>query len=123
MAKRKHPKPESMLPLKPPHYLILLALADGDRHGYALKKEILRRTEGKVSLGPGTLYRSIRQLAEAGLIAESGERPDPVLDDERRRYFQITRFGRQVAQAETERLAALVRAARASDLHNGRKRA
>ncbi len=123
MAQRKNPQPESMLPLKPPHYLILLALADGDRHGYALKKEIVRRTEGKVSLGPGTLYRSIRQLAEAGLIAESGERPDPALDDERRRYFQITRFGRQVAQAETERLSALVRAARASDLNNGRKRA
>ncbi len=123
MAQRKNPKPESMLPLKPPHYLILLALAVGDRHGYALKKEIVRRTEGKVSLGPGTLYRSIRQLAEAGLIAESGERPDPALDDERRRYFQITRFGRQVAQAETERLSALVRAARASDLNSGRKRA
>ena len=123
MPKRNTPStPEALLPLKPPHYLVLLALTDGDRHGYALKKEILRRTDGKVSLGPGTLYRTIRQLAESRLIEESGERPDSALDDERRRYFQITQFGRRVAHAETERLSALVRAARASNL-NGRKRA
>jgi DNA-binding PadR family transcriptional regulator len=107
---------EGLLPLKPALYLILLALTDGDRHGYGLKKEIISRTDGKVRLGAGTLYRSIRQLVDLGLIEESSQRPDPALDDERRRYFHLTQFGRQVARAETERLAELVRIAQASRL-------
>jgi len=104
------------LPLKPTLFLILLSLAEGDRHGYALKKEILDRTEGRVRLGAGTLYRSIRQLVDRGMIEESTNRPDPALDDDRRRYFRLTRLGREVAQAETERLADLVRAARSGNL-------
>lgn len=107
---------EGLLPLKPALYLILLALTDGDRHGYGLKKEIISRTDGKVKLGAGTLYRSISQLVDLGLIEESSQRPDPALDDERRRYFRLTQFGRQVARAETERLAELVRIAQASRL-------
>ncbi len=102
--------------MKPLHYLILVALIDGDRHGYAVKKEVERRTEGKVSPGAGSLYRAIRQLEEAGLIEESSWRPRPALDDERRRYFRVTARGKNAAAAETERLAALVRAARASGL-------
>ena len=108
--------PEALLPLKPVLYLMLLALAEGDRHGYALKKDVLRRTAGKVNLGPGTLYRSIRELADGGLIAETDQRPDPALDDERRRYYRLLPFGRRVAAAESRRLADLVAAARASKL-------
>lgn len=110
---------ESLLPLKPVLYLLLLALAQGDRHGYALKKDVLRRTEGRVNLGPATLYRSIHLLAEKGLIAETGERPDPALDDERRRYYRLLPFGRRVAAAESRRLAALVAAARSARLLDG----
>ncbi len=107
---------DHLLPLKPALYLILLALTDGDRHGYSIKKEILNRTDGKVKLGAGTLYRSIRQLVDRELIEESDKRPDPALDDERRNYFRLTRLGRRVAQAETERLAMLVQVARSSRL-------
>lgn len=113
---------ERLLPLKPAFYLILLALADSDCHGYAIKKDVLRRTEGRVTLGPGTLYRSIRQLEDLGLIAETNARPDPVLDDERRRYFRITPMGRRVVTAETERLSQLVEAARATTHPGGRAR-
>lgn len=116
MPKRKKQDVDDLLPLKPALYLILLALTDGDRHGYGLKKEIVRRTDGKVKLGAGTLYRSIRQLVDLQLIEESDKRPDPALDDERRNYFRLTRLGRRVAQAETERLAVLVQVARASRL-------
>ena len=110
------PQAETFLPMKPVLYLLLLALGDGDRHGYGLKKEVVRRTDGKVRLGPATLYRSISQLAAQGLIAESGERPDPDLDDERRRYYRLTSLGRRAAFAETERLATLVAAARSMNL-------
>lgn len=105
---------DQFLPLRPALYLILLTLADGDCHGYAIKKDVLRRTGGQVKLGPGTLYRSIRQLEERGLIVETEDRPQAVLDDERRRYFRITPLGRRVATAETERLSQLVEAARAT---------
>jgi DNA-binding PadR family transcriptional regulator len=104
--------PEALLPLKHLHYLILLALAGQDLHGYGLKKEIHRRTGGRVSPGAGSLYRSIRQLEDEGLIEESDWRPNPALDDERRRYFRVTEWGRDVARAETERLGALVASAR-----------
>lgn len=116
---RRHLDPEAVLPLKPAHYLLLVSLADGDRHGYALKKDVLRRTGGKVDMGQGTLYRSIRQLEEGRLIEEAGERPDPALDDDRRRYFRLTEFGRRVARAETERLAQLVHAAKSTSLLAG----
>lgn len=103
-------------PLKPNHYLILLSLAEGDLHGYAIKKAIARRTDGRVKVGAGSLYRAIGQLAEDGLIARTDRRPSPGLDDERREYFRLTRKGRRAASAETERLARLVADARASGL-------
>ncbi len=116
MPKRNAEDVDGLLPLKPTQYLILLALTDGDRHGYGLKKEIIRRTEGKVKPGAGSLYRSIRQLVDLDLIEESDKRPDPALDDERRKYFRLTELGRCAARAETERLAVLVQVARSSRL-------
>ena len=102
-------RPEHHLPLPPTTLQILLALADGECHGYGIKKDIARRTDGKLRLGPGSLYGAIKKMLEQGLIEESDERPDFRLDDERRRYYRLTRFGRQVAQAELERLRRLVR--------------
>jgi len=99
---------EGHLPLPPPIFHMLLALSDGERHGYALKREILKRTEGKLSLGAGALYGSIARMLERGFIVESCERPDPHLDDERRRYYRITPLGRRVAQAEAQRMRKLV---------------
>jgi DNA-binding PadR family transcriptional regulator len=90
---------------------MLLALGDGERHGYALKREILRRTGGKLNLGSGALYGSLNKMLEQGLIEESEERPDAHLDDERRRYYRITRLGKRVAQAEAVRMRQLVRLA------------
>ncbi len=87
---------------------MLLALSEGERHGYALKREIAARTGGKLVLGAGVLYGSINKMLEQGLIEESDERPDPHLDDERRRYYRITRLGRLVAQAEAARMRELV---------------
>lgn len=94
-------------PLPPVLFHILLSLGEGDRHGYALKRDISKRTGGKLNLGPGVLYGSINKLLELGLIEESDERPDPHLDDERRRYYRITAHGRAVARAETVRMREL----------------
>lgn len=105
--------PTTYLPLRPAHYLILLSLAEGDLHGYAIKKDVARRTEGRVRLGAGSLYRSLAQLEDDGLVAESEWRPREALDDDRRRYLRLTSRGRAVAAAETERLARLVEGARA----------
>src|ERR1700693_648508 len=91
---------QTFLPLPLPVFHMLLALADGERHGYALKREILQRTGGKLNLASGALYGSINKMLEQGVIEESGERPDPPRDDERRRYYRITQLGRRVAQAE-----------------------
>jgi DNA-binding PadR family transcriptional regulator len=107
---------DSLLPLTPAMFHILLALADRERHGYHIMQEVLARTEGKMRLGPGTLYGSIKRMLADGLIEESDERPDPLLDDERRRYYRLTDFGYRVAGAEAERLAQLVKAARAKRL-------
>lgn len=104
------------MPLKPATFLILLSLAEGERHGYALKKGVRERTRGQLELGPATLYRSLHQLQQAGLIEESDRRPAPELDDERRRYYRITPAGRRLAGAEARRLADLVGAARAARL-------
>src|SRR4029453_9894745 len=93
------PNPEDLLPLPPAVFHILLSLGDGERHGYALKREIARRTDGQLTLGAGVLYGSISKMLAQGLIEESDERPDPHLDDERRRYYRVTPFGRKVAQA------------------------
>lgn len=108
--------PAARRPLKPAHYLILLSLAGGDLHGYGLKKAIQQRTDGEVTLGAGSLYRSLSQLVDRGLIAPSGQRPDPVIDDERRTYFRLTDEGRLAAARETDRLARLVAGARAEGL-------
>ena len=93
-----------LTPLSPAFFHILLSLGEGERHGYALKREIAKRTEGKLKLGPGVLYGSINKMLELGLIEESAERPDPHLDDERRRYYRITNYGKRVARAEAARM-------------------
>lgn len=90
--------PGTLLPLTPAVFNILLALADGERHGYSLMQEITRQTQGKLRIGPTTLYRSIKHMLEDGLIVESDERPDPALDDERRRYYRLTHLGERVAE-------------------------
>jgi DNA-binding PadR family transcriptional regulator len=106
--------PESYLPLTPAVFHILAALADGERHGYAIMQEVSKTSGGIVKLGPGTLYGAIGRLLEDGLIEESSERPDPEMDDERRRYYRLTRSGGNVLAAETQRLADLVRLAKAT---------
>jgi DNA-binding PadR family transcriptional regulator len=112
--------PDELLPLTPAILNILLALADKERHGYGIMREVQWRTAGKTRMGPGTLYGSIKRMLAEGLIEESDERPDPNLDDERRRYYRLTDFGRRVAGAEVERLAALVSVAREKRLPSGR---
>lgn len=107
---------ESFLPLTPAMFHILLALADGEKHGYAILKEVARRTDDKVRLSAGTLYGNLGRLESAGLIAESSRRPEVVLDDERRRYYLLTAFGREVAVAETERMEEALGQARAKKL-------
>ena len=107
---------DGLLPLQPASFHILIALADQDRHGYAIIQDIAERTAGAVRLGAGTLYRTIQRLLDNGLIVETEERPDPDEDDERRRYYRITALGRAAAKAEVQRLADLVKLARASGL-------
>jgi DNA-binding PadR family transcriptional regulator len=105
---------ESYLPLTPAVFHILLTLADGEAHGYAVMQEVTRRSGGSVRLGPGTLYGAVSRLLEDGIIEESEERPDPEMDDTRRRYYRLTKLGSRVLAAETERLADLVKAARST---------
>ena len=111
-----NPTPESLLPLPAATLHILLAVADADRHGYAIIQEVAARTGGEVTLSAGTLYRSIQRMVELDLIEETDTRPAADLDDERRRYYRITSFGRNVARAEVERLQALVKLARSCGL-------
>ena len=101
-----------MLPLTPAVFHILLALADGEKHGYGIMKEVSLRTEGSMRMGPGTLYGSIKRMLESGLIEATDERPDPEMDDERRRYYRLTDFGLRVTRAESSRLDQLLRVAR-----------
>lgn len=108
--------PEDMLPLTPAVFHILLALADGEKHGYAIMQEVEALTDGKIRLGPGTLYGSIKRLLAGELIEESDERPDAELDDERRRYYRLTDFGQRAVTAEAERLLHLVRQAKLKKL-------
>ena len=96
-------------PLSLPVLQLLLSLSAGDKHGYAIMKEVERDTQGRTRLGPGTLYGAIKRLLEHGLIEESGERVDEALDDQRRRYYRLTGRGRQVLRAELERLESLTR--------------
>jgi DNA-binding PadR family transcriptional regulator len=114
--KQRTDEPQALLPLPTAAFHILLALTGGERHGYSIMQEVVRGSDGKVKLGPGTLYRSIRRLLDDGLIEESNERPVPELDDERRHYYRLTPFGLRVAKAEAERLAELVRAAQRKQL-------
>ena len=111
-----HRQADQLLPLPPVTFHILLALADGDRHGYALIQEMAARTGGSLKLSAGTLYRSIQRMLEQGLVTESKSRPAPELDDERRRYYRLTPFGISVARAETKRLTDLVRMAQATGM-------
>jgi DNA-binding PadR family transcriptional regulator len=107
--KSDHPAPESFLPLKPHWFHVLLSLADQEQHGYGIMQEVLDRTSGKVRLWPATLYGTLKRLIDEELIAESDDRPTPELDDARRRYYRLTRLGRRVLAAESERLEDLVR--------------
>jgi DNA-binding PadR family transcriptional regulator len=108
--------PESFLPLHRDTFHILVSLADRDRHGYAVMQDVLERTDGALRLSPSSLYASIRRLLDQGLIEELAERPDPEHDDERRRYYRMTRLGRAVATAEARRLERLLADARATGL-------
>jgi DNA-binding PadR family transcriptional regulator len=112
----KPPTPESFLPLPAATFHILVAVADDDRHGYAIIQDVEARTSGDLKLSAGTLYRSIQRMLDQGLIVEPRERPAPDLDDERRRYYRITPFGAAVARAEARRLAQLLKMARARGL-------
>lgn len=98
--------------MTPVVFNVLLALTDGERHGYGIILEVEGRSGGEVRLGPGTLYGAVKRLREGGLIEESDERPDPDLDDERRRYYRLTDLGAKALSAEVGRLEAAVRAAR-----------
>jgi len=105
-------QPERIPPLSRSAMHVLLAIGPEERHGYAIMREIARITDGATRLGPGGVYTTIRRLLDDGLIEESDERPDPDLDDQRRRYYRLTQAGRAVAGAEVRRLETLVRAAR-----------
>ena len=113
MSSKDQSAAAELTPLSPAIFHILLSLGEGERHGYALKREISARTGGRLKLGPGVLYGSISRMLELGLIEESDDRPDPHLDDERRRYYRITPYGRKVAQAEASRMRELVQLAAA----------
>jgi len=106
----------ALLPLQPAAFHILLALADGDRHGYAIIQDIGLRSRGAIRLSAGTLYRTVHRMLEQGLIEETRSRPAAEDDDERRRYYRLTDFGAAVARAEAHRLQQLVSLARASGL-------
>lgn len=115
------PSPESQLPLPAATFHILMALADEDRHGYAIIQEVSARTGGEVTLSAGTLYRSIQRMVDQDLVTELTLRERPADDDPRRRYYRLTPFGRAVAEAETRRLGDLLRLARASGFTATRK--
>jgi DNA-binding PadR family transcriptional regulator len=108
--------PEDLLPLTPAVFHVLLALADGERHGYAIMQEVAEHTDGRMKMGPGTLYGTVKRLLEARLIEESDERPDPHLDDERRRYYRLTALGQRVVKAEAFRYAETAEVARGKRL-------
>src|SRR5947208_16097317 len=110
----KKAAPEEFLPLTPAVFHILVALGDGESHGYAIMQNVRTRTGGAVRLSAGTLYGAVSRLLDDGLIEESEERPDPEMDDTRRRYYRLSNFGSRVLAAETRRLSELLRAARAT---------
>jgi len=113
---RKHRAPEDLLPLTPSVFHILVALADEERHGYGIMLDVSRQTGGALQLGPGTLYGCLKRMLEAGLVEESDERPDAAIDDQRRRYYRMTAFGRRAVRAEARRLEDALLAAKARRL-------
>jgi len=108
--------PEKVQSLTRPVFHILLALADGERHGYAIMQEVAKNTNRQMEMGPGTLYGNIKRLLAMSLIEESDERPDPELDDERRRYYRLTTKGQRVLATEVSRMNDLVEVARTKQL-------
>ena len=113
---RQQLDPEAFLPLPTGEFHILVALADRDRHGYSIMQDVLARTSGKVRLSPGTLYSSVRRMLEQGLIEELRDSPEPDNQDQRRRYYRLTRLGRSVATAEARRLSEMLNHARQAGL-------
>jgi len=109
-------EPHDLLPLTPAAFHILLSLVEGERHGYAIMREVEERTGGEVRLGPGTLYGAIKRLLEQGVVEELDVRTAPEAGEERRRYYRLTGYGRRVVAAEAERLERLVQVARAKNL-------
>jgi DNA-binding PadR family transcriptional regulator len=116
MALRPDPSPDDLLPLPSATFHILVALSDADRHGYAIMQEVAERTGGRTKLNPGTLYTTIHRLLDQALIEELDARPAKAEDDERRRYYRLTTFGRQVAQRELARLTEMVALGRGAGL-------
>ena len=116
----KTPHPDSFLPLPAATFHILMAVAEEDRHGYAIIQDVEARTGGALRLSAGTLYRSIQRMLEQGLLLETRERPAPAWDDERRRYYRITPLGAAVARAEVRRLSGLLKMARNCGFAPGR---
>jgi DNA-binding PadR family transcriptional regulator len=112
----KLPNALELLPLTPPVFHILLALSDEERHGYGIMQDVAWQTDDALQLGPGTLYGCLKRMLAAGLVEESDERPDPTLDDSRRRYYRMTPLGHRVVRAEAERLAGAVSAAKSRRL-------
>jgi DNA-binding PadR family transcriptional regulator len=106
------PTPQDMLPLTPVVLHMLLALAEGEKHGYGIMKAVEQDTNGQMQIRVGSLYGSIQRMIDANLIEETDERPVPELDDERRRYYRLTEFGQRVLQAESQRLANVVELAK-----------
>ena len=113
------PNPENLLPMTPAVFNILLALADGEKHGYAIMLEVEENTQGAVKMGPGTLYGSIKRMLASGLIEETDERPDPAMDDERRRYYRLSGLGQRALHLEAERLEQQVSVARLKHILDG----
>lgn len=105
---KKQTNPEAFLPLRTSVFHILLALSDGDLHGYGIMQEVAEHTGGQIKLGPGTLYGAIKRLISERWIVEADERPDPELDDQRRRYYRLTDFGQKVLKAEVQRISKMV---------------
>jgi DNA-binding PadR family transcriptional regulator len=118
MARKKqvHGDVDSFLPLPASAMHIIVAVAGGEKHGYAIMRDVEELSGGAVKMGPGTLYGSIKRMIDQGLLVEVAERPDPDLDDERRRYYRLTELGHRVGAAEQQRLGRLLSAAQFRNL-------
>ncbi len=119
MSNDEQRDPEALLPLTAAVFHILLALADGQKHGYAIMQEVEARTGGKMRMGPGTLYGSIQRMLKDGLIVEAEARAQPIHGEEHRRYYRLTGFGQRVLQAEARRLEHLVHLAQSKQVLPG----